>query len=233
MLPITLALLAASAAASAGTAVAVLRARRRPSRAERLRGLAKELGMSFEPLPALGSIPETQRFELFTQGEDREMRHVLRGERDGRRVELFDYSFVRGAGGRSARWRHTVVHVHDPALRLPAFLLRPENVVHRVGERFFQDIDLMDAPEFSRDFLLQGTDEDAVRRAFGPAVRAVLAGEPRAFAEGQGADLFLWRGAGPAEPEAVPGLLNAASALADAFGAAQNPGTSIPGRAAG
>lgn len=217
MLPITLALLLASTAATAGTAAVVMRSRLRVPRPERMRSLAAELGMTFEPRPALSSIPELQRFELFTQGDDREVRHLMRSERNGVRVALFDYAYTRSGGGSSARWRHTVVHVHDPALRLPAFVLRPENVMHRVGERFFQDIDLPDAPEFSQAFLLQGMDDGAIRRAFGATVRAVLTGEPKVWAEGQGADLFLWRGAWTADPDACPGLLDAATRLADAF----------------
>lgn len=224
MLPITLALLLASTAATAGTAAAVMRSRLRVPRPERMRSLATELGMVYEPRPALSSLPELQRFELFTQGEDREIRHLMHAERDGRRVALFDYAYTRGGSGSSTRWRHTVVHVHDQALRLPAFLLRPENVMHRVGERFFADIDLPDAPEFSQAFLLQGMDDGAIRRAFGPGVRTVLAGEPKAWAEGQGADLFLWRGAWAADPDACPGLLDAATHLADAFHAGSGGG---------
>jgi hypothetical protein len=228
MLPITLALLLASTAATAGTAAVVVRSRLRVPRPERMRSLSAELGMTYEARPALSGMPELQRFELFTQGEDREIRNLVRTERDGRRLALFDYAFTRGGSGSSTRWRHTVAHVHDPALRLPAFLLRPENVMHRVGERFFADIDLPDAPEFSQAFLLQGMDEGAIRRAFGAAARAVLAGEPKAWAEGQGADLFLWRGAWAADPDACPGLLDAATRLADAFCGESGGGGPVP-----
>ena len=230
MLPVTLALLLASAAAGAGTAAMVVRSHLRVPRPERMRSLAKELGMVFEPRPALSGMPELQRFELFTQGEDRELRNLMRAERDGVRLAVFDYAFTRGGSGSSARWRHTVAHVHDPALRLPAFVLRPENVMHRVGERFFPDIDLTDAPEFSQAFLLQGMDDGAIRRAFGPEARGVLAGEPKAWAEGEGADLFVWRGAWPADPDACPGLLDAATHLARAFRSGEPAnGRSIPG----
>ncbi|MEC9473853.1 MAG: hypothetical protein VX584_04130, partial [Actinomycetota bacterium] len=52
-------------------------------------------------------------------------------------------------------------------LQLPTFVIRPENLFHKIGSTFgYQDIDFDAHPTFSKRYLLRGPDEEAIRNTF-------------------------------------------------------------------
>lgn len=192
--------------------------RRARHRAVEMREVAQRLGWAAEAHPPLTILPDPSRFELFTAGWRQQIRNYAAGERDGRGVAVFDYRYVTGAGRSQATWRQTVVHVRADALALPAFVLRPEHVHHKVGALFgYQDIDLEADARFSDRYLLRGSDEDAIRARFTDEVRAAYDRDPRLCTEGCGADLFVWRASRLVKPEDVPALIDDALELAARF----------------
>ncbi len=46
-------------------------------------------------------------------------------------------------------------------------MLIPENIFHKIGQLFgYQDIDFLEHPQFSRQYLLRGDCEDKIRQLF-------------------------------------------------------------------
>lgn len=177
--------------------------------------LAERLGWTLQLDAPLTVVPGPSRFELFTSGRRQHIRNYAGGTRDGREMAVFDYSYVTGAGKSQTTWQQTVVHVRVPELALPAFVLRPEHVVHKIGGMFgYQDIDVESDPAFSGQYLLRGEDEAAIRALFDADVRDFYGRHPKSCTEAMGADLFFWRTGRLAKPEGVPGLMNAALDLA-------------------
>ncbi len=193
--------------------VAVTSWRAEKQRREALAALAEQLGYTYTPDGIdLGPL---QGLHLFAQGRSREGCNVLRGQEAEIGVTIFDYAYVIGSGKNRRTSRQTVVWLRWPAWRLPQFALRPENVLHKIGGLFgFQDIDLPQAPEFSRLFLLRGPVEAAVRQVFNPMVVDFFQRRAGLSAEGCGADLVLYRADRRLRVEELRGMVNEALDLA-------------------
>jgi hypothetical protein len=188
--------------------------RRERERSQGLEEAARSMGWSWAAEQPLDVIPGLERFGFFGQGHHRSIRNFVAGERDGVRAAAFDYQFTVGHGKSSSTQRQSVVYLRSATLALPAFSVRPEHVLHRVGGAFgYQDIDFPDRPEFSRRCLLRGADEAAVRAAFPEAATAFFEGETRWCADGEGEELLLWRGGRLATPAELPGVLAAGMEL--------------------
>lgn len=183
-----------------------------------LGALADRLGWRFVHRPEFSIIHHPSRFELFTTGRGQEIRNYAAGERDGRAVAVFDFSYVTGGGRSRAVWRQTLVHVRLPGVELPSFALRPENAMHKIGGLFgYQDIDIAADLSFSERYLLRGPDEPAIRAVFDPVVRDFFHAGPKVCVEAAGTDLYFWRASRMVAPEEVGLLLDTAMDLAGRF----------------
>jgi hypothetical protein len=180
-----------------------------------MQAVAERLGWRFEPKPPFATVPELERFVLFSQGHSRQTRNLMAGEKDGHRVAVFDYTYVIGAGKSQSIYRQTVVHVNAPGLNVPQFVLRPEHVFHKIGELFgYRDIDLDVDPDFSKRYLLRGADEDAVRTTFDSMVREFYDRNPKSSTEAARSDLIFWRTGSMVAPDEVDRQVELALALA-------------------
>jgi hypothetical protein len=152
---------------------------------------------------------------LFTLGHSREARNVMQGELDGVTVSLFDYTYVTGSGKSRSDHHQTVVGLSLPALSLPAFVLKPENIFHKVGSAFgFQDIDFPEAPNFSKRFLLRRAQEHAIRAAFKPIVLSFFERHEGMSAEGRGNHLIYYRAGRAQQPIDIRGFMRQGCELA-------------------
>jgi hypothetical protein len=190
---------------------------REKRRTEALQGLAEELGFDFIPkdpelLAALGS------FHLFTQGHGKAIKNVLRGEANGLETEVFDYDYTTGGGKSSTTWRQTVICFRLDGPELPAFSLRPENVLHRIGAWFgYQDINFEDFPVFSKSYLLQGPSETAIRDLFTERLLTYYEGRPGLNTEGGGNRLLFYRHGKRVDPEKFRAFLEEGFEVLAAF----------------
>ena len=185
-------------------------------RTQALEAAAKALGWSWAATQPLDAIHGLERFGLFSKGRSRSISNFMAGQKDDVRAAVFDYRFTVGSGKSQSILRQTVVYLRSPALALPTFSVRPENVFHRIGGVFgYQDIDFPERPEFSRRCLLRGPDEFAVRAAFGPEVTRFFERDDGWCADGEGEELVLWRSDTRAGAAEVPGLLASATDLLD------------------
>jgi hypothetical protein len=111
--------------------------------------------------------PTVGQFQLMNRGRSQHIYNVIKGQAQDVEVTLFDYSYRSGSGKNSTTHRRTVALISHPDLNLPKFFLEPENVFHKVGNVFgYHDIDFDDYPEFSKRYLLRGSDEDSIRAIF-------------------------------------------------------------------
>jgi hypothetical protein len=193
------------------TGVVSLKTVRAVRRTREMGALARRMGWSFEPQPAMDVVPNRKRLGLFTVQMHQRIRNHLSGAVGEYRVAVFDlaYSTTRDEGVRG--WEQTVVQVQSTRLRLPSFALRPERIFHRAGDGVGGgDIDFGADPEFSRAYQLRGPDEAAIRAAFGDDVRAAFHRGPASSADADGSDFFFWRRGQVARPDEVCALVQAA-----------------------
>ncbi|MDH5588751.1 MAG: hypothetical protein OEZ65_13015 [Gemmatimonadota bacterium] len=177
-------------------------------RATALAAAAERLGFSYRPLGPDHLHETLAHFHLFSQGRDRAVENHLSGSTGDIEVQCFDYRYTTGGGKNSRTYRQSVILFRWPVLDLPEFVLRPENIFHKIGQVFgYQDIDFDHHPAFSEAYLLRGSDERGVRSVFTDEVIAHFKGLTRASAEGRGSELVFYRHGKRAEPAALDSFL--------------------------
>jgi len=164
-------------------------------RTDAVRQLAVSNGFTFHETAPDGLEDKTGQFKLFTKGHSRKIRNTMRQEQAAFTVSQFDYSYTVGSGKNSSTHNQTVLLVETRALSVPAFVLGPENVFHRLGDLFgVKDIDFDRYPDFSRHYLLKGDDEDAVRRLFSADILGFFTVHTGYSIEGSGNLLLIYKG---------------------------------------
>ena len=131
------------------------------------RACANALGWQFKPEDK-GLLSWLLDFKLFKLGAGKKISPVIIKEEDDLSFTcLFDYKYTISTGKSSHTFTQTVYFKYSKSIALPQFLMIPEKWYHRVGTYFgMQDIDFMTYPEFSKNYLLQGEDEDYIRYHF-------------------------------------------------------------------
>jgi hypothetical protein len=171
-------------------------------RTEQLKEMAGRMNFTFTPEAESNLLQELSQFHLFKQGRSKKIRNVLTGQAGDMEVRLFDYQFTTGSGQHSSTHHQTVMLFESQKLQFADFELRPEHLFHKIGGAFgYQDIDFDDSPEFSKQYLLRGPDERAVRDVFQRPIRKHLEGQRRVSAEGAGGRLVFYRMGKRVKPE--------------------------------
>lgn len=162
---------------------------------------ASQLGWSFAATAPLNMIAGLERFALFDQGHSKQIKNFMYGEASGVKAAVFDYSYVTGSGKHRHTHYQSVVYLEPPYLHLPFFSLRPEGFMHKVFQAFgYQDIDFGQRPEFSKQYILRGQDEQAIRQTFNDGLLAFYEGYGGTCSDGGGNQLFVYRGGYRFEP---------------------------------
>lgn len=165
-------------------------------RTEEFRAIAGRLGLQFVGESAPDQMAQWNGLHLFDQGRSRSIRNLLQGEVEGSRVAVFDYRFTVGSGKNSHTYRQTVCAFEDARLQLPGFELRPESFWHRIGGLFgYQDVDFEEQPEFSKRYLLRGSDEGGIRALFRRDILEHYETREGLCTEAKGARLIVYRAA--------------------------------------
>ncbi|MBI4914833.1 MAG: hypothetical protein HY825_03225 [Acidobacteria bacterium] len=177
---------------------------------------AASLGFAFAT-EAPTFLAELAGFKVFSRGHSQKVRNLASGDSWEGTVHLADFRYVTGGGKSRATHDQTVCVLRLPGLALPHFYLRREvPVLDAIGEMLGgQDLDFPEDAAFSRTFVLQGEETDAVRALFDPVVRERLRGfaDPRLHAEGRGDTVVVHRGR-PIRPDSARELLEATAAIA-------------------
>ncbi|MDD5630268.1 MAG: hypothetical protein PHU21_14470, partial [Elusimicrobia bacterium] len=189
---------------------------------KRRQGLAEaalRLGLEFSPADPGLAREGFSDFPFFRVGHSRQFSNVLRGKLDGGAEQfVFDYSYVTGSGKNRHTYRQTVAAFRADNLGLPAFELRPENILHKVGGLFgYQDIDFAASPDFSGKYLLRGKEETAVRDLFDAAILNHFSLHPGWRVEGYGDWLAVCREKRRVDPEGLRTFLDGTRTTLCAF----------------
>jgi hypothetical protein len=141
--------------------------RRQRLRTEAFEKVAGDMGFEFFPTGKEGFWGDLSMFHLFQQGHSKQFRNLMRGAAMGLQVCIFDYQFTTGSGKHAVRWRQTAIGFRSPDLDLTHFGLRPQGFWQRLGQWLgYQDIDFKSHEQFSRQYVLRGSDEVGVRKLF-------------------------------------------------------------------
>jgi hypothetical protein len=193
-----------------GIAIAVwaYQAAQEKQRTEQFKKLADELGFEFHPAGDGDFVESMKGHHLFSQGHSRNLWNLMRGKAGGLEVAVFDYKYVTGSGKHRHTWYHTVICMQFEGGELPTFSLRPETVWHKIGSWFgYRDIDFESHPEFSRRYLLRGSDEAAIRTLFTPEVLSFYEEQSGVSTEGAGNRLLFYRHSKRTAPENLRSVL--------------------------
>ena len=132
-----------------------------------LREYAKYMNMDFHTADEWGVRNRLLDFELFRKGRQQVVFNMMehKGKFLDEQVYIFDYAYTRGSGKQKKRNIQTVFFMQSKFLGLPEFLMKPETFFHKVGNYLglSEDIDFVEHPEFSEQYLLQSPDEDRMR----------------------------------------------------------------------
>ena len=102
--------------------------------------------------------------------------------------------------------------------------MRPENFLHRIGDAFvLQDIDFATHPEFSKSYLLEGSDESTIRQLFSSHVLRFFSQEKAWSVEGTGEWLVVYTGAGLVPAEQLEQFLSMTSHISSLFSSPASP----------
>lgn len=166
-------------------------------RRNQLRKVAEDLDMDFYELGKYGLLDYLADYKLFSVGRRKKIENLMINvdKNSGLDIRIFDYRYVIGGGNSTRVFKQTVFYLHSEALLLPQFLLRPEHFFHKVGKFLGmpEDINFEEFPEFSKQYLLKGKEEDAVRSAFNEEVLHFFTIEKNWSLEGRNHTLLFYR----------------------------------------
>lgn len=146
----------------------------KPSRTAHLRRLARELNMTYSETDDWGLMELLQGFNLFQKGRRQKISNILHSADEflELNISIFDYEYVVGKNRERNTTRQTVFFFRSRALGLPEMYMKPENFFHRVANylNLSQDIDFDEFEDFSKQYLLQGEDEEYIRYTMNESV---------------------------------------------------------------
>lgn len=183
-------------------------------RTEALAAASQAMGFTFEPAGDLDALKALGDLPLYGHGHSKRVRNVMSGQAGEHDLKLFDYRYTTGGGKNSHTFAQTVALFPQGGQGLPAFLLAPENILHKIGQVFgYQDIDFDSSPEFSSHYLLRGPDEMAIRSAFGADALAYFGQERGWHVESAGGSVCVYRSDKKCKPEDLRTFLDQARAV--------------------
>jgi hypothetical protein len=173
-------------------------------RTQALQVTASQLGWSFTASAPLNMIAGLERFALFDSGQGKRITNFMYGEASGIKAAVFDYAYTTGSGKNRQTHYQSVVYLEPTYLNLPYFTLRPEGFIHKIFQAFgYQDIDFGQRPEFSRQYILRGPDEQAIRQTFNDGLLSFYESYGGTSTDGGGNQLFVYRGGYRCQPQEI------------------------------
>ncbi len=180
-------------------------------RREQLAEAATEMGLSFFPDGNSDLLMQLQSFKLFNRGRAKKMRNLIQGDSGEVKIAIFDYQFTTGSGKNSHTHRMSLAVLQSNQLKCPDFTMRPEGMFDKIGSAMgYQDIDFETHPEYSKLFVLQSSDEDAVRNFFKPSLLEFFEAKKGVSVEAQPGMMFFQRPGRRVKAEQLKDLLGEA-----------------------
>ena len=156
-------------------------------------------------------------FEIFKKSG--RIGYVMKGRAAGTlTTTLADYTYVEGSGKHRTTYQQTLAFFYLQGKVLPAFLVKPETILHKIGAIFgYQDIDFALNPEFSKHYLLRGAHEPSIRALFNPSILNFFSKNPGWCVEGRGECLLVYTHGVLVQPDRIKDHLDACAAVVRNF----------------
>jgi len=133
--------------------------------------IAKNLDFSFLAQGRETTLLVHNDFPLFSKRRGRSLGYEMWGTELNNPVSIFEFRYSEKNGKNSSVYTQTVLSVDCSHLNSVQFNLKPEDIFHKMGQVFgYQDIDFVDFPVFSKEYLLRGENESVIRQLFTPKV---------------------------------------------------------------
>lgn len=192
--------------------------RHEKKRREALRERAQTLGFTYTKKAGLDEIGKAREFHLFNVGHSKRIRNLMARGADSTQTRIYDYRYTTGGGQHSHTHMQTVFQFESSRLKLPAFIIRPENIFHKIGKSFgYKDIDFEAYPEFSKKYLLRGEDEEAIRKLFNQELIIRFEAKKGLIVEGKGPLLICYRSSKRVRPDDLWIMYESMQALCKMF----------------
>lgn len=177
-------------------------------RREELEKTAMEMGLAFFPEGDANLLNHLSRFKLFNRGRGRKMKNLIQGDSGEVKIAIFDYQYTTGSGKNSHTHRLSLAALQSAELNCPDFTMRPEGMFDKLGSAMgFQDIDFETHPEFSKLFVLQSSNEEAIRKYFKPALLEFFETKKGISVEAHPGTMFFHRPGSRMKAEVLKDLL--------------------------
>lgn len=180
--------------------------------------VAQHLSFQFVPQGHDKFHQSLEEFHLATLGVRQRLSNLMHGKIERTDVAVFDYEYVIPNGKHSRTVPQTVIWLQRRGTRRTEFALRPESFWNAIGTWIGHgDINFESHPMFSRDYLLRGDDESAVRELFTDDVLTFYEQHSGLSTEGTGNKLLVYRSGVRLEPEGIEAFLKEALLLLSLF----------------
>jgi hypothetical protein len=167
--------------------------------------------------PGLLTAP-FRNFALFNRGGGADAFNVMRGQVGSREVLVMDYKYTTGSGKNRSTHTQTVVVFPQMASPLPKFELSPENFLSKIMQAFgYRDINFEEHPEFSRKYLLRGSDEEGIRAVFHQDLLDHFASHPGWSVESADGMLLVYRDSTTCDAKRLPEFIAECTRIAALF----------------
>lgn len=158
--------------------------------------VAESLNLKFSEDFDMEKLPRKDAFLLFNRKDAQHIPYLLSGKVGHVEVKILDYVYsVYSATQNRSRpsKEQTLVIFQAPEYRWPDLMMTPESFALKLTKLLgVKDIDIADAPEFSRRYLLNGTDEEAVRGVFRREVTDAFVRKSGWCVEAHGDVIVFW-----------------------------------------
>jgi hypothetical protein len=183
--------------------------RQSKQRAADLKRVAEELGFEFLPEDGGSFLSNLGRSPLFSQGMYyKRLSNLMRGQTRHLAVAIFDYQYSTDSTKTRKTLHHTVAAFQMDRPSLPPFSLRPKSVWDKIGAWMgYKDINFPQAPVFSKNYFLNGSDEMALRNLFTDQILAFFEANQGLSVETARDWLLVYRFNDRVEPWAIHMLL--------------------------
>jgi hypothetical protein len=200
-------------------------------RAQAIQAAAAKLGLTYRRKPTDADQALINGCHIANTGHGHITSNVLEAaETNELRMTLFDHIYTIGYGKSAQSYNQTVTRMQSPLLNLPSFVLFPETFFSKVGKLFGgADINFPEAPQFSKKYILRGSDEMAIRSVFTPAVLQFFERQERPLTvDSVGDTLFTHRAARRAKPEELASYITEGKQILALFFEAQRSRPAMP-----
>ncbi|WP_444995316.1 hypothetical protein [Aliikangiella sp. IMCC44359] len=163
-------------------------------RSNNISKIASSMGFKFEAKPEKGYHTQYSHFQLFSEGHTKKVKNLMFRRSQNSQKTIFGYQYTTSSGKNSTIHRYTVVSIKDPEYVFPDFDLRPEHIFHKIGKVFgYQDINFDTHVGFSKKYLLQGSNEVAIRKLFNPELLNYLEAAEKICVEARDKQIIFYR----------------------------------------